>query len=248
MNQAVIDYSNASVPVRADIGETHTRYWQRLARAGSWWSGAERIAIAGETRQATDCRLCLRRKESLSPYATDGEHDRVSDLPEAAGDVIHRIVTDASRLTAAWYESALEKGLSEGQYIEIVGTVVSVVSIDSFCRGLGVPRHPLPEPVDGAPDGYRPESATIEEAWVPVVPEHNADTPEADLWPAGATGNVVRAMSLVPEEVRTLKDLSAAHYLPMRDVRNPAASRGALNRSQIELIAGRVSALNECFY
>ncbi len=248
MGREAIDYSQAAVAVRADLGETHSRYWHRLARAGSWWSGAERIAIANETRQATECSLCARRRESLSPYTIDGEHDRVSDLPEAAVDVVHRIVTDASRLTSAWYESALGKGLSEGQYIEIVGTVVSVVSIDSFCRGLGVPRHPLPEPVDGTPDTYRPASASLEEAWVPLVPDDNSGTPEADLWPANRTGYVVRAMSLVPEEVRTLKDLSAAHYLPMRDVRNPAASRGALNRPQIELIAGRVSALNECFY
>ncbi len=248
MSNEVIDYSDAEVRVRADLGEAHTRYWHRLARAGSWWSGAERIAIAKETRQATQCGLCTRSRESLSPYAVEGNHDRVSDLPEAAVDVIHRIVTDASRLTQVWYERALDAGLSDGQYIEIVGTVVSVVSVDSFCRGLGLPPHALPRPVDGEPDAYRPSSASLEDAWVPLVPDDNSGTPEADLWPANRTGYVVRAMSLVPEEVRTLKDLSAAHYLPMRDVRNPAASRGALNRPQIELIAGRVSALNECFY
>jgi AhpD family alkylhydroperoxidase len=31
-------------------------------------------------------------------------------------------------------------------------------------------------------------------------------------------------------------------------VRDPGASAGALNRMQIELIAGRVSALRQCFY
>ena len=54
MGREAIDYSQAAVAVRADLGETHSRYWHRLARAGSWWSGAERIAIANETRQATD--------------------------------------------------------------------------------------------------------------------------------------------------------------------------------------------------
>jgi len=59
---------------------------------------------------------------------------------------------------------------------------------------------------------------------------------------------VIRAMSLVPDEVRTLHDVSAAHYLPMGQVRDPSAATGALNRMQMELIAGRVSALRRCFY
>ena len=109
MGYEVIDYSQAAVPVRADIGESHSRYWHRLARAGSWWSGAERIAIAKETRQATQCGLCTRSRESLSPYAVEGNHDRVSDLPEAAVDVTHRIVTDASRLTQTWYQSSIDE-------------------------------------------------------------------------------------------------------------------------------------------
>ena len=57
----------------------------------------------------------------------------------------------------------------------------------------------------------------------------------------------MRAMSLVPDAVRDLKSLSAVHYLTPEEVANPAARR-ALSRPQIELLAGRVSALNECFY
>ena len=60
--------------------------------------------------------------------------------------------------------------------------------------------------------------------------------------------NVIRAMSLVPDEIRTLKDLSTAHYLKNSQVRDPKASRGPLSRAQMELIAGRVSVLRECFY
>ncbi len=82
-----------------------------------------------------------------------------------------------------------------------------------------------------------------------MVDIHNAGTPEEDLWVSGKTGNVVRAMSLVPDEVRTLCELSDAHYLAMPLVRQPGVDAGrALNRSQIELVAGRVSALNQCFY
>ena len=73
--------------------------------------------------------------------------------------------------------------------------------------------------------------------------------PEDDLWVRGQTGNVIRAMSLVPDEVRTLNDLGAAHYMENRMVRDVSQSPArALDRAQIELIAARVSALNECFF
>ena len=72
---------------------------------------------------------------------------------------------------------------------------------------------------------------------------------ESDLFPGGRTGNVVRAMSLVPEAVRLLKTLSAAHYVAMDLVGQPGTNGDrAISRPQIELVAGRVSALNECFY
>jgi hypothetical protein len=55
-------------------------------------------------------------------------------------------------------------------------------------------------------------------------------------------------MSLVPDEVRTLNDLGAVHYLRNSQVRDLSAAAGTLSRMQMELIAGRVSALRRCFY
>jgi hypothetical protein len=60
--------------------------------------------------------------------------------------------------------------------------------------------------------------------------------------------NVARALSLVPDAVRQLKELSEAHYLRIDDVVDPRARMRELTRPQMELVAGRVSALNECFY
>jgi hypothetical protein len=60
--------------------------------------------------------------------------------------------------------------------------------------------------------------------------------------------NVARALSLVPDAVRQLNGLSAVHYLPIDAVMDPHAHMRALTRAQMELVAGRVSALNECFY
>ena len=241
--------------VREDLRAAQDRYWRRLARPGANWNGAERVAIARETRHASGCAFCRRLKHAPSPYSVAGEHDIAPEnrglLPAAAVDAVHRIVNDASRLTRAWYERTLADGLTDGRYVELVGTVVAVVSIDSFCRALGAPLHPLPEPGPGPASGYRPATAAHDgESWVPMVPFDNAGTQEADLWPPKRTGNVIRALSLAPDEVRTLHDLGGSHYLDHGLVRDPSAGRvgGALTRAQIELVAGRVSILNDCFY
>ena len=241
--------------VREDLRAAQDRYWRRLARPGANWSGAERVAIAREARHASGCVFCGRLRAALSPHALDGAHDvapgNAEVLPTPAVDAVHRIVNDASRLTRAWYEQTLSEGLTDGEYVELVGTVVSVLSIDAFCRAIGVPLHPLPEPEPGAASGYRPATAAQDgESWVPMVPFDNSGTPEEDLWPAKRTGNVIRALSLAPDEVRTLNDLGGAHYIDHGFVRDPSATRadGALTRAQIELVAGRVSILNDCFY
>src|SRR5262249_29063493 len=244
-----LSYSTALVPVREDFAAAHTRFWQRLASPGAWWTGVERVAIAAEVRHTRHCALCKTQREALAPAAVAGQHDHLGALPDAAVDVIHRVVTDPRRLSRQWFKGTLAAGLSAEQYVEIIGTLVALVSIDSFCRGLGVPLHPLPEPQPGAPSHYRPPGAIqAEDAWVPMIPADRATGAEADLYGGQAVGNVIRAMSLVPDEVRTLYDLSAVHYLPMGQVRDPSAAAGSLNRLQMELIAGRVAALRQCFY
>jgi hypothetical protein len=82
-----------------------------------------------------------------------------------------------------------------------------------------------------------------------ITPDRVEDE-EMDLYGGRKrAGNVVTAMSLVPDSVRILKILSAVHYLEMAEVPKPHSNGGkSLSRAQIELIAGRVSALSDCFY
>jgi hypothetical protein len=247
----MISYDAASVPLRPDLLTAHRNQWMRLAQPGTWWSGAERVALAREVRRAKACELCRRRKQSLSPYTIDGAHEAVDSLPAAAVDVVHRVATDPGRLTKDWFDRVIAAGLSHGQYVEAIGVIVTVFSIDSFCRGIGVPPHPLPDPIGGQPSAYRPSLARMEKAWVRMLPNGRFNGSEADLWgdmPGGQTGNVVRALSLVPDEVRGLKELSAAHYLSPRQMMNLVTTPRSIDRTQIELIAGRVSALRGCFY
>jgi len=91
--------------------------------------------------------------------------------------------------------------LTDAQYVEIVDVVVVVISIDSFCRGIGVPLHPLPEPEAGEPSRYRPAESRKTDAWVPTLSWGQAGAKEADLV-SGPVSNIRRALTLVPDESR----------------------------------------------
>jgi hypothetical protein len=199
-------------------------------------------------RAASRCRLCRDRKAALSPAYFAGVHDGSADLlPPSAIDAAHRIGTDPGRLTRKWFDGILSSGIGEGRYVELLAVVATLVSIDAFCRAVGAPLHPLPAPRPGEPSRYRPLAARKEDAWVAMLPQGRPEGAEADLWD-GRTGNVIRALSLVPDEVRALRDLSSAHYVTLEQLTDPTCGRGALDRRQIELVAARVSALRECFY
>ena len=106
-----LSYDHSPVPIRDDLAATHKRAWARLGAAGEWFTAAERVAIARETRAAPDCAFCTERKAALSPYAVTGSHDAATDLPPALVDTIHRIRTDASRLTRRFYDEAQDAGV-----------------------------------------------------------------------------------------------------------------------------------------
>ena len=162
-------YVHAPVPVRADIQLAHTTIWQKLAEPGTWWTGAERVAIAAEVRKAYTCQLCAARKAALSPSAVEGLHDTTGFVSEVMLEMIHRITTDPGRLSKEWYEQLAAQGLQDTHYVEALGVLVRTISIDTFCRALDVPLHPLPPPVSGAPSQYRPPLAQHNGEWGPHV-------------------------------------------------------------------------------
>lgn len=245
-----IDYSISKYPVRDDFADGHNRYWRRLAAPGAWLSGAQRVAVAQEVRQARSCKLCQQRKVALSPYQIQGAHDTNSDLSDIMIDVVHRVVSDSGRLTKSWFDDVIQQGLKVEEYIEIIGTLVHAMSIDEFCRGIGVPLNDLPEPIPGEPSHYQPEELSFEVGtWMQTLPRTVDSGPDSDIWSGELGGNVILALSLVPDEVRSLIDLSDIHYLEIPEIMDLGAEpKGPLSRSQIELVAGRVSALNSCFY
>jgi hypothetical protein len=245
-------YADAGVPVRGDLRDSHAAILQHLGSPGCWFTGAERLAIAAESRAAETCGLCADRKAALSPEHASGSHVHVSELPDALVEIAHRIRMDSGRLSRAWFDqhrnAGGDSGTDSGRYVEAIGVIALLAGLDAFCSAAGIPRFPLPEALPGEPSGYRPDNLTEGIAWVPIVTPGNAAAPEADLYPEGVMiPNIVQALSLVPDHVRILKRENDSHYIPLVDMTNPTVGRD-LDRLQIELVAARVSALNECFY
>jgi hypothetical protein len=236
-----------TVEIREDLVEAHRRVWERLGRPGTWLDGEARIAVAEETRNAPTCTLCAERKAAVSPYAVDGRHHSVRRLPETWVEVIHRIVSDPGRLTQSWYRKMMASGIAESEYVEIVSVIAHVVALDTFARGLGVERHRLPAAQEGQPSRYRPPRVRQTDAWVPTLSWGEADPTEADLV-SGPLSNIRRALTLVPDEARSFFDLAAHQYLSGPQMFDFSHEFRAITHAQIELLAARVSALNQCTY
>jgi hypothetical protein len=243
-------YNASPYVIRHDLKDAYSAYWDALANPGSWWTGAQRIAIAQEVRNATACAYCRARKEALSPYNFPGTHDSSGTLDALAVDAVHRIITDQDRITQAWITDNIQQGMSEEQYVELLGVAVTVFSIDEFNRALGLPLEPLPEPQPGEPEHYRPAQAVSGTGFVSMLPANGKFTGrEAGLWPPKRTANVLRALSLIPDAVREWSGVAGAQYLSPEKVAQIDGDPGrSINRVQIEIVAGRVSSINECFY
>ena len=243
------DYEKAPHPIRPDLAAAHRAYWEVLCRPGSWWSGAERVALAAASRGARDCSFCRERKQALSLYGVEGLHDHDGVLAERVVDAVHRIVTDQSRISRQWVEDNAAHDLSHEAYVELVGVVVAVLSIDEFHRALGLILEVLPVPEPGEIDRYRPAVLSDDIGFVPTIPPEGAVGAEAGLWPAGRSANVIRALTLVPQAMKDWVALADAQYLTMEGMANVYQDEArSIDRMQMELVAGRVSASNQCFY
>ncbi len=241
-------YQSSPFAVRDELAAAHRRVWDRLGRPGTWLDGETRVAVCAEARHGPNCDLCRRRKAALSPYGIDGGHDSLGELPGSWVEVIHRIVSDPGRLTHGWYKSMLESGIADAVYVEIVSLVAHVTAIDTFARGLGMAPPALPEPGPGEPTRYRPAEARQHAAWAPNIAEDECGPDEADLYPVRPTANIRRALTLVPDEARGFFDLVAQQYLAGPEMRDFGQEFRAISHAQIELLAARVSTINQCTY
>ena len=230
-------YVNQGLPVRQRIRDAHEAAINAFAEPGTWLDSHARVAILAEARHAPSCGLCQERKAALSPYTVDGNHEARTDLADDLVEIVHRITTDSGRLTRSWYQRVIDAGISPETYVEIVGLVATSIVVDSFGASLGYDPAQPPAAKNGQPRKESNPAVIDAGAWVPMLDlvqeETDIEIPTAP--------NIFRAMGLVPGAISHFFGVMGSQYsLTEYDI--------TLERSQIELLASRVSSLNQCFY
>ncbi len=225
------DYRDCDRPMRDDRTEAHWQAWQQICSPGTQFTAEARIAMVREARHARTCALCAARQAALSLNAVQGEHHTVSNLPGPVIDLIHRMCTDPSRISKPWFDQMMAAGLSRGEYVEVVGVVAVSVIIDTFSVALGLAPPPFLDPVPGEPHGQLNPDAIDDGAWVPILVRERDDM-----------ANIVRALGLVPDDWQNFWRVFRKHY------RTRDGLTADISRPQQELVASRISALNQCFY
>ena len=217
---------------RDGVASLHAEILAELASVGDWWDAPTRRAVLEEARAARSCQLCEARSGTLSPEAT-GAHGSCGLLSAASVEVIHRVVNDSGRLTRRWADAQIA-AVGDAGYAELVAVTAIIVAIDEYARSIGVAPPELREPLDGAPARERPTGLGDVGAWIPMTERK-------------VLANVSRALSLVPLTNTTWRTLINDSYSRGPQMLALTWER-ALSRPQVELLAARVSQLNECFY
>lgn len=228
---------------RAAVDES----WAELGGPGTWWTGAERVALAAETRAARGCALCAERKAALSPYAPAGDHPAAGGLAAPVVDAVHRLSTDPGRLTRRWLDDLVAAGLEPEAVVELVGVVSVVALADTLAVATGEAPLALPAPAAGEPSRERPPGLETSCAWVPTVAPEGAEGAVKLMYDmvrgdAGFVFHVARALTSVPATLMTFFRAFRASY------HTHGATKGTLTRPQVELLAATTSSVNECFY
>lgn len=159
-------------PDRDDIASQFTalvaREWGRMSAAGTWWTGAGRVAIAAEARAAV------------------AGNPSTGALDPAATEATRRVATQACTIRRFDLERWEADGLDGFTFVEVVGVVSRLMALDVAAFGLGRDQASLPEPEPGEPSRQRPDDAAITTGWAPTVGPANAPStltavpPESD--------------------------------------------------------------------
>ena len=215
------------------IAEAQQAAIAALAQPGDWLTGAQRIDVWRQMRNAASNELDQQRWAALSPNAVSGTHEPTEHLTAAAVEVVHRVTSDPGRLTRAWAEQQIAE-LGDQVYTELVGLTAIASVVDRYHHAIGDPLPDLPPAEPGEPRRVRPD-----------------DVGDIGAWVAQSTGptraNVSRTLSLVPQTNVTWRELVDSHYSHGPEFMDAVWSR-PLSRPAVELVASRTTALNECFY
>ena len=237
-------YADSEFPISAETDTLHRDELASFSKNGTWGTAAQRIAIVAEARKA-------RSEVGIQESIGDEVLAENTTLPDAARRVAREVAVGGIGIDRAFCEQVQAEGVTEGAYVEIVGLVARLAHLDVFARGIGVPSRAFSEPEeDRTPSFARPSEAKQEgffTASIPSAPEGGELA--ISLFGPEPAPNILRSLSLVPEEARRLNNVANEEYFSLETIFDMTfSSHEALSRPQIELVAARVSALNQCFY
>lgn len=202
--------------------------WEYLGQPGAWWTGPQRIEIAEEVRRSAP-RPMWDRTSSLSdlPDTLNGE------LTLFEQGVVERVTVDPSSIDQATYDQIVER-IGENKYAELASIVTQIVPIDHLHDALGIEREKLPLATEGNIGMQRPIGLVDGVGFLPTLPADGL--PHVAVSLSLALADNARRMLLVRAMYsgKSFGDMIWTHR--------------TLSRPQVELVAARTSALNECFY
>lgn len=218
------DYTASPVAVTEEILSSHRTAWDQLGRTGTWFNGADRLAIVARAR-------AMFQDRATPPWARD--RPGPDTLSDAVTDIVDKVTLDAGNIDRNWAAEAINT-IGEGPYVELIALVAVTVMVDINAEAIGIDPPPLPTEIEhGEPSRTEPDG----------LGDIGAHVRALDPFPAA---NVARALSLVPDANKLFRTISVPAYS------GPGFADLAwdtpLTRPQVELVASRVAAMNECFY
>ena len=209
--------------VRDDLSDAHRRSLAHVVSPGARLTGEQRRRIA---------EVAIEADLSAAPTPP-----WLRPFGDPALDLAYRLGRHAGTITKDWYEQIVTEGMHPVEWVEVVGVVIAALPPVAFARAIGAPLPALPPAVPGPPTGREAdELAPARLNFVPVAA------------PADRMPSVVQALSAVPDDWNNLWQLAEAQYMSDRAMDDPLWNRGTLSRPQMELVAGRLSLIRECFF
>ena len=214
--------------VSKEIVDAFKIVWDYLGRPGAWWTGTQRIAIAQQVRNSAP-RPLWDRPPPLDTLSD--EANGVLTLFELG--VVERVTVQPSSINLETYEHIVQR-MGQDKYAELASVVSQVVPIDHLHDALGLGREELPTPIEGDITRERPDGLVTGVGFLPTLPTEGL--PHVAVALSLSLADNARRMLLV----RAM--YSGDSFAEM------VWTHRSLSRPQVELVAARTSALNECFY
>ena len=145
-----IDFQRWAPHVRDEIAVAVHRSVMATGTTGDWWSGADRVQIAG-----------VARRERAGARPADVDVD--PGAAEVAAFLASTPALTTEALVAGWVDR-----LGEGAYVEIAGIVARTVAVDTFLRVLGLPT-PDFEPGEHRAPARQAVETVRKRAWVGML-------------------------------------------------------------------------------